>query len=654
MEARELEGQWGLSLPEGVELTYGAYRILVPGLEVDEHSQTGWTEGDVRLWGPNLTARADAVAIDFNRSQFDMKNMSGRAGPWRVRAEQALGGRGFLEMRGVRLTSCEGSNPVLQMQAREMSYQSSDFGGGLREDRFVARGVIPRIKGVPVFYLPRYTYEVVRTEEGEYVQRDSRYEVHPGKSSYTGIYLRNIYRMEFLQRRLKSASHFDWYLKPGFGIGEDIRYENDRTSHESYLYLIRQKRLSREGGRPRKVGGSLTRSRFRHRLRRGFEAGPYRGAIRTYANLASDSAIDEDYDFDFIETRRFISDREVRAEATLDGEHHRFAVSMQRFESIQSPSSQYQADEIRMPGLRFTTFQVPMFEAGGFRFYSQGSAEVANGRDRRDRPTGGMGGASLGGTVKRDVTDRISTALHGSLQSEYQEKRVGGQQERLTRLARVRADMNHRAGRRTIFNTGYEWHAQFNNRSMNPVDDGERVNQFDARWSNYGRSLRTELLTGYDFRRSRRALMPFELHARSSGELASLSAILRYDSKDSRLQSIYGGWDFRPAPDLSAGLSFQAIESDTLAFKQLGQSLRWKTPNRKYLLEWTAHYDYKTAKWRERRLELTRIFDCLRVKFKIAKRGSDLRFDFTFGLATTSQIGLEGETDDAIRFQPIR
>ena len=86
----------------------------------------------------------------------------------------------------------------------------------------IAKKVTWFLEDVPVFYLPRYTFDLKR--------QHTNYDVLPGYDSRDGFFILNAYTI-YLNENLRTVSHLDYRSKRGIGIGQDfIWYDKPETN----------------------------------------------------------------------------------------------------------------------------------------------------------------------------------------------------------------------------------------------------------------------------------------------------------------------------------------------------------------------------------------------------------------------------------------
>src|SRR5215831_4563213 len=137
-----------------VTVTYGDKRLLADQLELHTDTNTGTAWGHVRLISPTDDLAASRIEFDLTSERGVLYDSAGKAGKaYRIVGEriERLGPR-TLEVRRGRVTTCTSAVPEWEFRAPEAQIVLRDY-VTMEQPTFW-------IKGIPVFYLPYFSFPI--------------------------------------------------------------------------------------------------------------------------------------------------------------------------------------------------------------------------------------------------------------------------------------------------------------------------------------------------------------------------------------------------------------------------------------------------------------------------------------------------------------
>ncbi|MBI4177923.1 LPS-assembly protein LptD [bacterium] len=619
-----LEGRRQVTFTDSVVFDYAGYHMKAGRLTLDEVVGRAWAEGGLSLAGPGGSAVASEAWMDLNRDRIVLRNIDVRAGPWSASAAEATVEGERMDLIETRMTVCPTPNPLYSLRARRLS-RETPF-------RYVARGVVPYFYAIPFFYLPKYSYELEKSAEGTLVASRQGPAFEPGRGNFTGIFFKTFWRKKFLDRRLLSTSHFDYYTRPGPALGQELEYRSRSSEHYTFAYFTRQRVINHDNfSRP---GGRVNRWRLWQTWTRKFSNGHF----KSFVNETSDSVMEDDYRLYFDDRRP--PEREVNVEFVYDRPQVRFKLLGERIRSLNiGGPREYRLDRKRMPAVRALTFPALLSRPpaptarlyGSRRLYGFADVTAGRGRDRPDRADGEFGEAKLSGLFAVSLAEKLSMTTEAGVQTDYYQKKITGQTRANTHIGGGRMTV-HRPfwGERLQADAGYAFRKAITNESLYAADDGQVENQLFLSLRQFRPWWRASLDGGYDFRKSRRDMATLDLLGRVGGSARWLSSVARYDPTHNRLQSVYTSGAFKWGTAVRAGIGYQIVNTDTENQRQFSPYLEFTPPVWPYRLSFTGLYDADQNRLRTLRAALTRMFNCIETTFTVTKADRDIQFNFSF------------------------
>lgn len=621
-------GRRVMQFTDSVVFEYGGYRMTTDRLTVDETEQRAWADGEVFLSGPAGWARASRIWFEMATDRAVLEDMEARMGPWSARARRAEISGTRIDMYDAVMSACPGAHPIYSLHARHLSKESPE--------RYVARGVVPYFYVVPVFYLPRYTYELEREEEGDtLVPSRQGFELNPGRGKYTGVFLKTAFRKKWFNRKLLTTTHIDYYGKPGPAIGEEIQYRSRSADYYAFTYFVRQRKISRESHSA--VGGHENRFRLWNTWTKKYD----RGHFKAFVNEVSDSQMEDDYRLRLDERR--LQEREVAIEAVLDRSPARFKIEGSRRMTLDTDGpKEYRLEHRVWPAIRFLTF--PFALAGsspgapvqaafkGWRLYGLADAWAGHGRDRFDRDDGAMGDARIGSVLNVPLTHRLAASMQMAIEGRFRDKTAGTENSSATPIGQARVAL-HRPWLREWLQTdaGYSYRRAWENRDEFGPDGYIEDHLF---WSlrSFHRVWKVSFDNGYDLRPGYRHLSLVDFQLRRDGPISRLSTTVRYDPKVHHAQSVHAAANFRFTPRVDWGIGFQSVHIDSDVTLQFTPVANFETSDRVYRFGMSGLYDAKDVRWMTKEFYVIRAFKCIETSLRISKTDQDLQFNLSFRL----------------------
>lgn len=620
------EGRRVVRFGDSVVFDYAGYHLTAGRMTLDEAVGRAWAEGGVFLSGPGGSASASRVWLELATERFVLEDLQARLGPWSASAKRAelIGER--IDLHHAHMTICPTPNPLYSLRARHLSRES--------QVRFVARGVVPYFYVVPFFYMPRYTYELEKAEDGDtLVPSRQGLEFNPGRGNFSGPFLKTTWRKKLFDRRLLSTLHLDYYAKPGPAIGEEIQYKSPSSEHLTFAFFTPQRNINRDNYS--RAPGRQTRWRLWQTWTKKL---PF-GHFKSFVNEASDSHIDDDYRFNMDERR--LREREISTELVFDRPTLRLKLLGERLKSLDVKGSrEYRVERRKSPAVRFLTFPLlilrrePDTRHRGWKLYGMAEATGARGRDRVERADGPFGSGRLAGQLNVPLTSRLSSTAELSVQTDFHGEKIAGESNAATQIGGLRLTF-HRPwlAERLQSDWGYSVQKAWTNKALF-ASGGEVENMLFLSLRNFRRVWKTSVDLGYDFRPGSSGMSTIDLQTRLGGadQRHHLSTIVRYLPQYHRAQSIYTSAGFKLGALFYSSLGFQTVHTDSELQVQFTPAFRFTSPAQKYRFGVSGFYDAKSDGWRTRDFQFTRAFDCIETTLRISKRDRDLQFSFSFNL----------------------
>ncbi len=193
-----------------VVMTYRDTELTADEAEIKSDTKEAHAKGHVALRQKGKgTLSGDEVFFNFRTNQGSFPDGRFFEYPWYGYGEKLEQvSKKKLRAENVSITSCDLPSPHYDVKASEADFYPND--------KIVAKNVVFRILGVPVFWLP---YLVIPLQ-------NSPFDVNPGYSSEWGAYAL-VSKGFSVNEHVNGKLHADWYSKRGFGYGADINYKFD-------------------------------------------------------------------------------------------------------------------------------------------------------------------------------------------------------------------------------------------------------------------------------------------------------------------------------------------------------------------------------------------------------------------------------------------
>lgn len=624
IDVRLIEGGRQVRFADSVLFDYGSYHLTAGRLTLDEEIGRAWAEGGVSLAGPGGRAQASRVWIELATERLVLEDFEARLGPWWASARRAeiVGER--VDLYNTVMSACPGPTPLYSLRARQLSKESPV--------RFVARGVVPYFYVVPLFYLPKYSYDLEKEEYGDtLVPSRQGFEFTPGRGNFTGIFLKTLWRKKFFDRRLISTIHVDYYSKPGFAVGDEIQYRSPTTDHYTFAYFTRARTIRREGYT--RGAGHENRWRLWQYWNRKL---PF-GHFKTFINEVSDSSVEDDYRFKYDERR--LMEREIASELVFDRPNMRLKLIGERLMTLDPRGpKEYRLDRRRLPAIQFLTFPFPLLprraddERRGWRFYGLIESLAARGKDRPDRAAGAFGTGRIAAITSVPLASRLSVTTEVGVRSEYYDKKIPGEADAATQIGSGKI-VFHRPwmGEWLQSDFGYSNQKAWTNKNLYS-SGGVVENLAFLTFRKFRPVWKTSLDLGYDFRPGIRQMAPIDFQSRLGGSRSSFTSILRYHPQRHRFQSIYTNAWLKLGSVFYTGLGAQTVRTDTEDQVQFTPWFKFESPRKIYRLRYSGFYDAKFEGWRSHELYLTKAFNCIETTLGLSKRDKDFQINLSFNL----------------------
>lgn len=275
-----------LCLPAGAQLTLdrqGNLDVQADSLDFDAATNTVTARGNVELRKSRQSLRADLIRYNVQTEQAhargnvvfvndgqiwqggvlnynfitgegDFPSMLLTFNPFRIRAEQAQRLSPIqTQMTGVMLTTCDDTeNPEFAIRASRVDV--------FEDQVFAMRNAVFFLRGVPFFYLPRFSLDQQR--------QATNIDVVPGYGSRDGFYLLTAYN-RYPREGYRTKTHLDLRSERGIALGQDFFWYDAAENREHtrirgyYAHDQRPYRSANEEERLRGQGVDLDEQRFR-------------------------------------------------------------------------------------------------------------------------------------------------------------------------------------------------------------------------------------------------------------------------------------------------------------------------------------------------------------------------------------------------------
>jgi len=220
-------------------------------MSVQTESMDVYAKGNVFYQSGTSTWKGDEFRYNMKTKQGDFGSFKSYYDPFYVKAgESRRTGENSFEVENVTITTCEGDNPVLSVQARE---------GSVRNNRIRMSGATIWIADIiPIFYMPYYTRSL---DSHEYF-----FQFLPGYNSRLGAFLRTAYNYP-LFGDVRGRTHLDYFTRRGLALGQDFLWQDEEKTYQGMIqgYYIKDDDPFR-GDNSGERQGVVEEERYRLRL----------------------------------------------------------------------------------------------------------------------------------------------------------------------------------------------------------------------------------------------------------------------------------------------------------------------------------------------------------------------------------------------------
>ncbi len=239
-----------------VVITYKNVKMTCDKAEVFSETKQAYAEGHVYIYQESgEVIRAEKVFYDFKQRQGSFPDAKVTSGPWTGRGEQVEQvSKDEIRLYNASVTTCAFDRPHFDVKAKRVTI----FPG----DKFVARDIVFRVLGKPVFWWPYLVMPLNTTEPP--------FELVPGYSSDDGFYILSS-KTTSLGKNLKVKGQVDYRSKRGVGGGVDVDYRFEKMGEGQIKAYIANDEKTPQGvsggdGLGDRVDDTRGRFSFKHRV----------------------------------------------------------------------------------------------------------------------------------------------------------------------------------------------------------------------------------------------------------------------------------------------------------------------------------------------------------------------------------------------------
>ena len=209
-----------------VVMQQGERKIRADHLEYNRATQGAKLEGGVEFSDPNLIVRGNSgeysptLGANFQGTEFELPERGARGSAANLRVD----GQSKLTLDGVTFTTCPANQVDWQLEAKQIEIDTQTRNG-------TGRGTKIEFKGVPLIYLPWFTFPVGSQRKSGFLFPE------PGGSSRSGAELLVPYYWN-IRPNLDFTALPVYYSKRGIDLAGELRYLTHRqTGKFSFNYL---------------------------------------------------------------------------------------------------------------------------------------------------------------------------------------------------------------------------------------------------------------------------------------------------------------------------------------------------------------------------------------------------------------------------------
>ncbi|MBI4430528.1 MAG: LPS-assembly protein LptD [Candidatus Omnitrophica bacterium] len=197
---------------EGVSLTCDRVEVLTK-------ENKAYAEGHVVLYRGQDVFRGDKVFYDFESSVGSFPDGYFGDPPWYTGGEKIEQvNKDKIEVYNGTVTSCDLDRPHYALTAKRLTIYPGD--------KVIARNVVFRILGRPVFWWPYYVLSLEN--------REPPIEISPGHSRRFGLYVLTTKGIA-INKYVSGKLHADWMNKRGYGAGLELTYNFEELFESNKL-----------------------------------------------------------------------------------------------------------------------------------------------------------------------------------------------------------------------------------------------------------------------------------------------------------------------------------------------------------------------------------------------------------------------------------
>ncbi|MCM8819514.1 MAG: hypothetical protein NC925_01835 [Candidatus Omnitrophica bacterium] len=193
-----------------VKMTYKEITVFCDEAEYDAKNNIANLKGEIKIQKEETIVYTQDITYDFNTQNAKMLNIKMESPPLYGKADSAdkIGDTKYLLHKSY-VTTCNLEKPHYRLEAKNITV--------FPKIKVVAKNMLLKVGGVPVFYFPYYVHSL----------KDTSFPVQivPGKNSKWGYYILSRYRYN-LNDENRGKIIFDWYEDRGFGKGITHKFES--------------------------------------------------------------------------------------------------------------------------------------------------------------------------------------------------------------------------------------------------------------------------------------------------------------------------------------------------------------------------------------------------------------------------------------------
>jgi lipopolysaccharide assembly outer membrane protein LptD (OstA) len=237
-EINYLQGQGKVTVKGNVKMTYKDMELTCDEADYDTNSNIAHVKSNVKIKREGTTLYGDDVVYDFNTQNAQMVNIRMESPPIYGRADTAdKESKDKYVLKNSYVTTCNLETPHYRLIAKKIIVYP--------RVKIVAKNVLLKVDGVPVFYFPYYSHSL---KDGSFPVQ-----IIPGRSKDWGSYLLTRWRYHINdENRGKVLS--DWYEDRGWGRGVVHKMESAKFGSGLATYYFLDDKLYKTEKREGKDG----------------------------------------------------------------------------------------------------------------------------------------------------------------------------------------------------------------------------------------------------------------------------------------------------------------------------------------------------------------------------------------------------------------